>query len=80
VQLVDSTARANEAANDSAPHDVLPTLPSIPEPTGNATEGSGDSILDLLSQVVDKTKITADLADKTAKVHLALPLGVSPMH
>jgi hypothetical protein len=76
VQLVDTTACVDEAATDGATNDVGPSLstsPLILEPVRDAIEDSGDDILNLLREVVDKTKIIANLAGETAEVSVPPP-------
>ena len=76
VKLLDLTPRADEApAIENASHSVelRDALPLRHKPARDAIKGGGEdvSILNLLREVVDKTKTTANSIDETAEVRIA---------
>jgi len=82
VLLLDLTAGTTQAAVDVAGLDVgqrQSTSPAVPEPVQNATDlattvpDSDDGTINLLKQVVDKTKLVANSVSKRSKVHIAPP-------
>ena len=78
VKLQDLTPRADEAPpNESTSHSVelRDASPPSREPARDAIKAGGDnvSILNLLREVVDKTKTTANSIDKTVEVRIAPP-------
>jgi len=82
VQLLDVTAHATQPAVDGASHDAgqgLPSSPPVLEPVQNPSglaatiRYSGDGIINLLKQVVEKMELVAKSVSKRAEVSIAPP-------